>query len=204
MLFGIAALLMMAAFANPVEAGPIAGSFSITGNFLAVDQEGNLVALDEATALDFIELSGSTPTPGEDGKFMVNSAKGDFSGLVGQVGLVTDFSFAGAGSASFPNTPLLAFQTVGNLMFDLTSVTIVRQTADVLFLSGAGVFKMNGFDDTSGTFKFSGNEADQTFSFSASERATGVSVPEPASSVLFGLGVVAILARSRRKPRLVQ
>jgi hypothetical protein len=191
-------VLMLGLSSKPVDAAPILGSFSITGNFLAVDATGALAPLQSATALDFIDLLGSTPTPGTAGEFLVNSANGNFASLVGQIGTVSDFSFAGAGSAAFPKTPLLAFQSVGGLTFDLMSVAIVRQTSAVLNLTGAGVFNMDGFEATAGTFKFSGNEADQTFSFSASEKATGIAVPEPTSVLLFGLGAFGFVVRGRR------
>jgi hypothetical protein len=129
----------------------------------------------------------------------VNSARGDFAFLVGQIGAVSDFSFSGGGSTLFPNTPLLAFQSVSGVTFDLLSVAVLLQTSDFLNLSGAGEFKMAGFNATAGTFRFSGNSASTTFSFSASERATGIAVPEPASGLLFGVSALVLAVRRRHR-----
>jgi hypothetical protein len=199
------AALALVLFAASAEATPIVGSFSISGNFLPVNGlTGALTTLGLATGIDFIDLNGSTPTPGTAGQFTVNSASLDFSGLVGQTGAIRDFSFAGAGSTSFPNVaiPLVAFQTVGGLTFTLTSMAApLLQNNTFLALSGQGFFSMTGYADTWGTFDFSGNGSGGTFSFSASNGATSA-VPEPASMALLGAGLLvcaATLNRRRRK-----
>jgi hypothetical protein len=195
---GIVVGVLLAGATAPLEAGPISGSFSISGNFLAVNADGVEVELDDATALDFIDLLGSTPTPGESGTFLVNSANGDFASLVGSTGLIQDFTFAGPApvSGDYPVTPLLAFQSVGGLTFDLASVTIDFQGFGFLDLIGTGTFNLANYDPTPGTFIFSGNGEDSTFSFSASETTTAV--PEPTSMVLFGAGVLLVGFRRRR------
>jgi hypothetical protein len=182
------------------EAGPITGSFSIVGNFLPViSATGDVTSLGLATGLDFIELVGDTTTPGTDGEFLVTSANGNFSSLAGQTGTIRDFTFTGAGTTDYPSMPplLSAFQSVGGMTFDLLNVTVVMQDADFLNLSGSGIFHLAGFDATAGTFRFSGNEADGTFSFSASEKSTGTTVPEPGSLVLFAVGGLFVGARRR-------
>src|SRR3954471_16098302 len=192
---GVIAALVMVVSASTAQAAPISGSFSMSGNFLPLDSLGGLgTSLDLAAGLDFISLVGSTPSPGTPGEFFVNSAKGDFTSLVGQTGSIQDLMFAPGLFA-----PIMGFQTVGGLTFDLLSVVPVLQTADFLVLSGSGILHYAG-NTASGTFKFSGNGDDGTFSFSASDGTTAV--PEPASMLLMGTGIAAAaIARRRRATR---
>jgi hypothetical protein len=127
----------------------------------------------------------------------VNSGSGDFLGLVGSVGKIRDFTFVGTGSTNYPMTSLLGFQSYPTfgLTFDLLNVDVVLQTANFLLLNGTGVFHLGGFDDTDGTFYFSGNGAGSTFSFSASHAAA--SIPEP-SSLLFAMVGIGAAYRRRR------
>ena len=197
--FGLALSLTVVS----AEAAPITGAFSISGNFFPVNG-GALSALSAATGIDF----GAALSPGSAGAFSVNSANGDFSFLAGTSGLIRDFSFAGAGSTNFPvpssGTPILAFQTFAaapTLAFALESIGATFQNGTFLLLSGQGTFNMSGFSSTPGTFDFSGNGAGGTFSFSASNGAVP-QVPEPASLVLLGAGLLvcaASLSRRRRR-----
>jgi hypothetical protein len=192
---------LLLALSGRSEAAPLlTGAFSITGNFLPVlGVDGTVVGLDDATGIDFINIAGSSPTPGAAGLFFVNSASGDFSGLTGHIGSIRDFTFSGAGSTNFPSVPplLTAFESVGSVTFDLTSIFVVMQNEDFLALKGTGTFNKAGFDATAGTFTFSANQADSTFSFSSSEKAT--TVPEPASALLFGIGTTIVGWKSRRR-----
>lgn len=195
--------LLSTVWAPRAEASPITGGFSIIGNFLPVDSTGNVTSLASASGLDFITLFGSTATPGVNGNFLVTSANGSFNGLAGTSGSIRDFSFLGAGSAAFPNPnvagPLLAFQSLATATFTLTSIgaPTVLSGGSSLLLSGQGYFSMNGYTNTYGTFTFTGNGANGTFSFSASNGSTGVTVPEPASAALLSGGLM-LLAFGRR------
>ena len=193
---GVIAGIVLCLSAATAEAGPITGDFSITGNFLPViGATGNVSTLGLATALDFTNFFGSAKTPGVDGTIAVNSGSGDFLGLVGSVGKIRDFTFAGTGSSNFPTTTLLGFQSYPTfgLTFDLLNVATVLQTANFLLLNGTGVFHLAGFEDTQGTFYFSGNGANKTFSFSASQAA----IPEPSSLLFAIVGIGAAYLRRR-------
>jgi PEP-CTERM motif len=195
---GLIAGVLLGFSAGIVEATPITGDFSITGNFLpVVGATGAKTTLGLATGLDFINFFGSLATPGVAGTVAVNSGTGDFQNLVGTLGTMRDFSFAGNGSIKYPTTTLLSFQSFPTfgLTFDLASVGVVLQTASFLVLSGTGTFHLAGFDDTAGTFDFSGNGARSTFSFSASQAAA---IPEPSSLFLGLVGIGGAWGLRRR------
>lgn len=201
----ITALLsgLVLAGAMSAEAAPIQGGFSITGNFLPViGATGASSSLGLATGLDFINFIGSAATPGVAGAVAVNSASGDFLSFLGASGTMQDFTFSGSGSALYPSPAMLAFQQFpgGGLTFDLLSIGVVFQssTPAFLLLSGAGVFHLAGFDDTNGTFDFSGNGSSRTFSFSASQGAT-TAVPEPASLLVLAVGLLGSAGYMRRR-----
>ncbi|HEY6947280.1 MAG TPA: PEP-CTERM sorting domain-containing protein [Gemmatimonadales bacterium] len=152
-----------------------------------------------AVALDFTKTGAATP--GVEGGFSVNATSGSFNTLWGATGLMKDFSFKGPGMVGYPTVPIGAFQTIPGPMafsFDLLTVHVFGvQTATALTLQGTGLFHMDGFADTPGTFTFTTNQGGDTFSFSASEAV----VPEPGSMLLLGTGLFGLagLLRYRRQ-----
>src|SRR6201988_2647570 len=120
---GIAILtgMMVALAAASANAGPIRGSFSITGDFLpvygatgelVVDQNG-VPTFEGATGINFLNMAGTDP--GHTGAFFVVNAfakRGqpmDFSGLRWTAGTIRDFACGGGGSAHYPKVPILGF-----------------------------------------------------------------------------------------------
>jgi hypothetical protein len=194
--------LVGAAFAlaaAPAQAALITGSFSTSGGsvgtFAPVDgQTGTVTSLGTATGLDF--TTTTTATPGTAGEFVIGlGPTGDFTGLNGTVGTISDFTFTGTGSGNYPTVSIPGFETFAGFTFDLTSIGVTSQTDATLDLLGSGVFHHAGFDDTPGTFVFTGNQQGGTFSFSASQST----VPEPASMMLLGTGLFGLGASVRRR-----
>jgi hypothetical protein len=91
--------------------------------------------------------------------------------------------------------PLWTFNHLGlTYSYDLLSLQPIEQPGDnTLTLKGSGKLSITGFEDASGSWVLTANQAAGTFSFSSSNGATGPFVPNPGPGVPDGGATVAML-----------
>lgn len=174
-----------------VVAVPITGDIGMGGNFIAVDSNWNATGTATATGIDF-----------DPNLFIVNSATGDFSG-VGFLGSIQDFQFDPLGINDGSDgitavSSIIDFWTIDGFSFELTSVSkgYTNNPNTFLILEGTGTISAAGFDDTTGTWSFSGDTSGSTFSWSAgSSTEPEIQVPAPDVLMLLGIGLAGFTLR---------
>jgi PEP-CTERM motif len=122
---------------------------------------------------------------------------GDYAPVLsGQSVVLNTFTFR----PFIPNNPLWTFDFAGKTYsFDAILANIAFSNANSLLIEGTGTAHITGFDDTPGTWVYSANNAGETASFSASNVVKGV--PEPATMLLLGLGLVGLSGFARKRFR---
>lgn len=194
----VAAFTLFAASANAAQ---ITGNINLVGDFQPTLNGSATQNMALANGIDFLPLGGGM------GTFQTLSGNGDlaaYANLTG--GSISDFTIS-------PFSPVAGFYSISNgggtLSFDLNSLTISTQTANFIDASGSGTLHATGYDDTNGTYFFSGQSSNgsnpsATFSWSAGTAANsgGQDVPEPATLSLVGLGLLAGGIMRRRNKRI--
>ncbi len=159
--------------ANIANAALITGDMVITGSY---STSGGGDQSDDT----LLTLSSATGTSGD----------GDIGGFVGfgTIGTIGDGNISLASFASVTNV-----YTINGFQLDLTSMTIVDQTASLLTMTGSGLLSGNSFDSTGVDWAFSANDLGSSYSM------TVTAVPVPAAVWLFGSGLLGLVSVARRK-----
>jgi hypothetical protein len=173
-------LLSCGLFSQQAEAVSITGEINFTG--VAVYNTNSL-----ATATEVKRWVNS---------FVLGAATtGDFATFAHNLETVT----MGKPWMFNPSTPKPGLWKVGGFTFDLSSSTIVSQSAFFLNITGIGTLSGNGFDPTPGDWSFTASDSDGKVRSSFGFQSDTVAIPDGgATAALLGLALVSVEVLHRK------
>jgi PEP-CTERM motif len=190
----VSSALAMAFVSFAVSAGPINGGFSIGGG--ATPLGG--ATMGTATGVSFGGPNTIASCVGDIATILGGSSCG---GATGTVNAIAAGTIPGANGGAFAYlNPNWININLGGVTFSITGITSYEHGSRTLTLEGTGMMEAatGGWTATPGTFLFTAQGVQNTFSFSSSQVSSG-DVPLPGSIALLGIGLAgATLARKSR------
>lgn len=185
------ALMTMAGvcvLAGSAMAAPyITGGIGMTGVWAPTDIDGANTTISLSTGIKFVNNT-----------FDVNTASESFSGLVDTTGNIYDFQFASFVAGTEPTWSVGGFSFV---MDDLEYLKGTLGNNHNITLNGTGTLKGVGYNNTPGSWSFSSQgagNANFTWSGSSDADVAANPVPEPATMLLFGAGLMGLAFVGRK------
>jgi hypothetical protein len=162
--------------AGAAHAVPITGDIGIVGWGLSV--------IDTLTATEI-------PAPL---KAVVSHPTGDFDTFLNSGDAITYNGFIFDPASTPVADPLWV---AGGFSFVLNSINVSFRDANQIVFDGVGILAGNGFDDTIGSWMMSIDAHSTHFAFS--NGTTADPVPEPATMLLLGTGLIGLAGLGRKK-----
>ena len=176
------ALIGSGFFCRPVQAATIQGTIDFGGVV-----SFNTMSLATAARVDVWNSSFVLQDTGDFATFVSPGASAT---------MAAPWTFnSGTPATPMPGPATSMLWSVGGFQFDLTSSTVVSQSATFLNITGIGTLSGHSFDPTPGSWSFTSSRSDgsSNTSFSFQAESAPSAVPEANSTALCAIGLASLL-----------